>query len=112
GYAVNLLVFLALDAEGAPYAPASAIAYLVSNALMYLGNRYLTFRLGRVGFWSAYLRYLLAGIVIAAMTVAVLAALVEFGRVDERLGQALALVVVTPIAFFLIKRWTFQLRTA
>ena len=110
GYGVNLLVFVALDAGGAPYAAASVVAYLVSNALMYLGNRFFTFRLGRAGFWPAYVRYLLVGIVVAGLAVAVLAVLVEVAGVDETLGQALALLLVTPVAFLLIKRWTFGLR--
>ena len=112
GYAVNLLTFVALDAAGTPYAVASVLAYLVSNALMYVGNRYFTFRLGHEGFWAAYLRYVLVGLVVAGLAVAVLAFLVEFLGLDETLGQALALLVVTPVAFVLIKRWTFQLRPA
>jgi putative flippase GtrA len=110
GYAVNVLAFAALYAAGTAYAAASVIAYLASNALMYLGNRYFTFRLGHDGFWSAYLRYLLVGIVVAALTALVLVFLVEALAVDPTLGQALSLLAVTPIAFLLIKRWTFRLR--
>lgn len=110
GYAVNLLVFAAIYAAGTPYAAASVFAYLVSNALMYLGNRYFTFRLGHVGFWSAYARYLLVGLLVGGLTAIVLAFFVEVLGLQPTLGQALALLVVTPVAFVLIKRWTFQLR--
>lgn len=110
GYAANVLAFAALYAAATPYAVASVAAYLVSNALMYLGNRYFTFRLGHEGFWSAYARYLLVGILVALLTAVVLAVLVEAFGIHPTLGQALALLVVTPIAFILIKRWTFQLR--
>lgn len=110
GYAVNLLVFAAIYAAGTPYAAASVFAYLVSNALMYLGNRYFTFRLGHVGFWSAYARYLLVGLLVGGLTAIVLACFVEVLGLQPTLGQALALLVVTPVAFVLIKRWTFQLR--
>lgn len=112
GYVVNLLAFAALYAGDIAYVPASVVAYLVSNLLMYLGNRYFTFRLGHEGFWAAYLRYVLVGLVVAALTAGVLAALVELLALDARLGQAIALLVVTPVAFVLIKRWTFQLRPA
>ena len=47
GYVLNLLAFAALYGAGSAYFAASAAAYLVANALMYLGNRYYTFRLGR-----------------------------------------------------------------
>ena len=110
GYAVNLLAFAALYGAGTPYAAASVVAYLASNALMYLGNRYFTFRLGHSGFWRAYARYLLVGLLVAGLTAVVLAFLVEALGLHPTLGQALALLVVTPVAFVLIKRWTFQLR--
>ncbi len=61
GYGVNLLTFAVLVGAGMKYVAASIVSYLVSNALMYLGNRYFTFRLGNDGFWSAYGRYLLVG---------------------------------------------------
>jgi putative flippase GtrA len=110
GYGVNLLAFAALYAAGTPYAAASVAAYLVSNALMYLGNRYFTFRLGHRGFWSAYARYLLVGLLVGGLTAIVLTFFVEALGLQPTLGQALALLVVTPVAFVLIKRWTFQLR--
>jgi len=110
GYGVNLVAFAALYAAGTPYAAASVVAYLVSNALMYLGNRYFTFRLGHVGFWSAYARYLLVGLLVGGLTAIVLTFFVEELGLQPTLGQALALLVVTPVAFVLIKRWTFQLR--
>ncbi len=109
GYVVNLVAFAALFGAGMAYGLASVVAYLMSNALMYLGNRYFTFRLGHAGFWSAYLRYMMIGLIVAALTVGVLTLLVEFGGLHPTLGQALALLIVTPVAFVLFKRWTFRL---
>ena len=59
GYVVNLLAFAVLFESGVRYVVASVVAYFISNVLMYLGNRYFTFRLGHAGFWSAYVRYLI-----------------------------------------------------
>ena len=112
GYAVNLLAFAALYAAGSAYFAASAAAYLVANALMYLGNRYYTFRLGHAGFWCAYARYLAVGVAVAGGVVAILTALVEVGGVDPRVGQAVALLLISPFAFVLFKRWTFQIRSS
>ena len=62
GYVVNLAVFaLPRRRAASPYIPNSIVSYFVANALMYLGNRYFTFRLGNDGFWSAYLRYMIVG---------------------------------------------------
>ena len=109
GYLVNLLTFAALYALGVRYGIASVLAYLVSNLLMYVGNRYFTFGLGHTGFWSAYVRYVIVGLLVAGMTVAVLALLVDAIHVHPTFGQALALLIVTPAAFVLFKRWTFRL---
>ena len=112
GYGINVGVFAVLVGAGLTYVLASVVSYAVSNALMYLGNRYFTFRLGHEGFWSAYGRYLLVGLVVVALNAAVLAALVEGLGLDETLAQALSLLAVTPAAYVLFKRWTFQIRPA
>ena len=108
GYLVNLGAFVVLHRLGVPYVANSIASYLVSNALMYLGNRYFTFGLGHQGFWSAYLRYMLVGLVVAGLNAGVLALIVEGLRFDPRLGQAVSLLLVTPVAFVLFKRWTFR----
>ena len=112
GYLVNLLVFAGLYAIGIQYVTASVLAYLASNALMYLGNRYFTFRLGHEGFWSAYLRYMLVGVLVVGLNAGLLAALVEGTAIDPRFGQAISLLLITPVAFVLFKRWTFRLEPA
>jgi putative flippase GtrA/acetyl esterase/lipase len=112
GYVVNLLAFAVLYGAGSAYFAASATAYLGANALMYLGNRYYTFRLGHAGFWSAYARYLAVGLLVAAGVVGLLSALVEVGGVDARVGQAIALLLISPFAFVVFKRWTFQIPTS
>ena len=106
-----MLTFALLVSAGVRYVLASLVSYLVSNVLMYLGNRYFTFRLGNDGFWSAYARYLLVGLLVVALNAAVLALVVEGLGLDETLAQALSLLVVTPPAYLMFKRWTFRLVT-
>ena len=110
GYFVNLAVFAWLLRLGVPYLPDSIVSYFVSNALMYLGNRYYTFGLGHAGFWPAYLRYILVGLVVAGLNAAVLAFLVEIVGLRAVYAQALSLLLITPVAFILNKRWTFGAR--
>ena len=112
GYVVNLLAFSALFTLGVVYAASAVASYLLSNALMYLGNRRFTFRLGREGLLEGYARYLVVGLLVAALNVLLLAALVEGAGVDPRLGQALSLAALTPVAFVANKRWTFRLASA
>jgi putative flippase GtrA len=112
GYFANLGIFAGLLAAGVAYAPAAIISYFVSNALMYLGNRYFTFRLGHEGFWGAYLRYVLVGVVVAVLNLAVLAALVEGAGIDPRIALAISLLLITPVAFVLFKRWALRAGSA
>ena len=108
GYALTLVTFSLLIRCGVRYLTASIAAYLLSNAAMYLGNRYFTFRLGHQGFLGAYGRYLLVGLAVAAMNAAILAVLVEVAGLEKTLAQALSLLAVTPAAYVMFKRWTFR----
>ena len=110
GYLVNLGIFAGIYGLGTPYVTASIVSYLVSNALMYIGNRFFTFRLGPHGFWSAYLRYMVVGVVVVAVNAGVLAALVEGTGIDPRAGLAISLLLISPGAFLLFKRWSFRLK--
>jgi putative flippase GtrA len=111
GYLANLGLFAALHAAGIPYVPNAVVSYFVANAFMYLGNRYFTFRLGHEGFWGAYLRYMIVGAIVAGLNVMILAALVEGTGIDSRIGLAISLLLITPLAFVLFKHWTFRVKT-
>jgi putative flippase GtrA len=112
GYLVNLAVFAWLLRLGVPYLLDSIVSYFISNALMYLGNRYYTFSLGHEGFWPAYVRYILVGLVVAGLNAIVLAILVETAGLYAVYAQAISLLLITPVAFVLNKRWTFGDRRA
>ena len=112
GYAVNLGIFAGLHTTRLTYVLNSIVSYFIANALMYLGNRYFTFRLGHDGFWSAYLRYMIVGAGVAGLNAGILAALVQGTGIDSRIGVAISLLVITPVAFVLFKRWTFRIKSA
>ncbi len=106
---MNLAVFALLEAARPAYFVNSIVSYFIANAGMYLGNRYFTFRLGNEGFWGAYLRYMVVGALVAVLNALILAALVEGTGIDARIGVAISLLIVTPVAFVLFKRWTFRI---
>lgn len=112
GYAVNLGIFAGLHTTGLTYVLNSIVSYFIANALMYVGNRYFTFRIGHDGFWSAYLRYMIVGAVVAGLNAGILAALVQGTGIDSRIGVAISLLIITPVAFVLFKRWTFRIKSA
>lgn len=110
GFVLNVCAFAVLFGLGTWYLAASVLAYLVSNGAMYLGNRYFTFGLSHGGFVRAYLRYVIVGAIVAALTALLLAAFVEGLGMDPRPAQALALTLLVPLSFVLSKRFAFQLR--
>jgi putative flippase GtrA len=109
GFVLNVGAFSVLFGLGAWYLAASVLAYLLSNAAMYVGNRYFTFGLSHQGFVGAYVRYLVVGAVVAGLTVVLLAGLVEGFGLDPRPAQALALTLLVPLSFVLSKRFAFRL---
>jgi putative flippase GtrA len=112
GFVLNVLAFTALFDLGTWYLAASFVAFMSSNAAMYVGNRYFTFGLSHSGFLAAYVRYAVVGGVVAGLTALLLAGFVEVVGLDPRLGQALAISVLVPVAFLLSKRFAFRLRPA
>jgi putative flippase GtrA len=108
GFVLNVLAFALLFDLGAWYLAASVLAYFASNSAMYVGNRYFTFGLSHDGFLGAYLRYVVVGAVVAALTALLLTVFVERLGVDPRIGQALALSVLVPLSFLLSKRLAFR----
>jgi putative flippase GtrA len=112
GFLLNVCAFAVLLRLGTRYLAASLLAYLMSNAAMYLGNRYFTFELPRGGLVSAYARYLVVGGAVAGSTAVLLAAFVESFGMDPRPAQALALALLVPLSFLLSKRFAFQLARA
>jgi putative flippase GtrA len=112
GFVLNVALFTVLFGLGTWYLGASVLAYLVSNAAMYLGNRYFTFGLAHSGLVRAYLRYLVVGGVVAGLTALLLAEFVEGLGMDPRPAQALALSLLVPLSFLLSRRFAFQLRHA
>jgi putative flippase GtrA len=111
GFVLNVVAFTALFDLGARYLAASVLAYLGSNTAMYVGNRYFTFGLSHEGVLRAYGRYVVVGLVVAALTALLLSGFVEGLGLDPPLGQALALAILVPLSFVLSKRFAFGIRT-
>ena len=107
GYVFNLALFAVLHVRDVSCVAGSVIAYLASNALMYIANRHVTFGAASVGFWGGYLRYGLVGLFVAALNAATLAVLVSAAGLSATVGAALSVLLVTPVAFVLIRRFAF-----
>ena len=109
GYAVNLVVYSALVAEGLHYNLAAAVSFLVAVTNNYTWNRLWTFRgeRGHVGYQG--LRFFIVSLLALGANELLLTIFVAAGA-GKIVGQAIAVVLVTPINFVGNKLWSFRRR--
>ncbi len=108
GYAVNLLVYtLLIKGAGIHYIPAAVGSFLLAVANNYALNRVWTFREDRGHLGAQGLRFLVVSSASLLANLAVLHLLVTAG-VGKIVGQAIAIVLVTPLNFIGNKLWSFR----
>jgi putative flippase GtrA len=109
GYGVNLAVYwLLLHGAGVHYALAATGSFLVAATWNYFVNRNWTFRHQRGHLGYQGLRFFAVSAVVYAANLALLTLLIEVGGVGKLVGQAIAIVVVTPLNFLGNKLWSFR----
>jgi putative flippase GtrA len=107
GYVVNLAVFTVLvTALDIHYIPAAVGSFLVAVTNNYTWNRLWTFRAQRGHVAWQGMRFLVVSTLALGANLLMLHVLVTVG-LDERLAQAIAIVLVTPINFVGNKLWSF-----
>jgi dolichol-phosphate mannosyltransferase len=108
GYAVNLGVYTAL-LEGASlhYLAAAVCSFAVAVTNNYTWNRLWTFRPHRGQVAAQGVRFLVVSLGALGANLAVLGALVQLG-LGKVVGQAVAIVLVTPLSFLGNKLWSFR----
>lgn len=110
GYAVNLAVYSALlRGGGIHYLVAAVCSFLVAVANNYTWNRLWTFRGDRGHFAYQGLRFLIVSVIALGANLLLLHLLVAVG-VGKIVGQAVAIILVTPLNFLGNKLWSFRRR--
>ena len=110
GYAINLAVYTALlKWAGLHYLGAAFVSFLVAVSNNYWWNRHWTFRDDRGHFAYQGMRFAVISAVALAANLGLLRLLVAFG-VGKVVGQAIAIVAVTPLNFVGNKLWSFRPR--
>lgn len=108
GYAVNLAVFgTLLTVAHLHFRLAAVGAFVVAVSNNYLWNRLWTFREQRGHVAYQGLRFVAVAIVALGGNVALLSLLVSAG-LPEVAGQAIAVLLVTPVSFLGNKLWSFH----
>jgi len=107
GYLINLGVYAVLLHAGLHYLVAATGSFLVAVTSNYTWNRLWTFRDRRRGVAAQGLRFFLVSLASLGANLLVLDLLISLGA-GKLVGQAIAIVVVTPLNFVGNKLWSFR----
>jgi len=109
GYGINLAVYAGLIHAGVHFLIAATCSFLVAVTSNYTWNRLWTFRDRRGGVAVQGMRFLIVSVASLAANLLVLDALIMIGA-GKLVGQAIAIVLVTPLNFIGNKLWSFRHR--
>jgi len=109
GYGINLAVYAGLIHAGVHFLIAATCSFLVAVTSNYTWNRLWTFRDRRGGVAVQGMRFLIVSVASLAANLLVLDALITIGA-GKLVGQAIAIVLVTPLNFIGNKLWSFRHR--
>jgi putative flippase GtrA len=109
GYVINLGVYTTLLHAGLHYLVAATGSFLVAVSSNYLLNRWWTFRDRRAGVAAQGMRFFAVSLASLGANLLVLHILITLG-LGKLVGQAVAIVLVTPLNFIGNKLWSFRRR--
>jgi putative flippase GtrA len=107
GYLINLGIYALLLDRGVHYLLAATLSFLVAVANNYWLNRHWTFRERKAGVAAQGMRFFLISLASLGANLLVLHVLIRFGA-GKLVGQAIAIVLVTPLNFVGNKLWSFR----
>jgi len=108
GYVINVFgVYKPLIDAGVHYLAAATCSFLVAVTSNYLLNRFWTFRDRRAGVAAQGMRFFAVSLASLGANLVVLDLLIKLG-VGKLVGQAVAIVLVTPLNFVGNKLWSFR----
>ena len=109
GYVVNLVVYTLLLHEGLHYVLAAMCSFVVACTSNYILNRHWTFRDRRGNAGVQGLQFLIVSLASLGANLLVLRILISLGA-GKLVGQAIAIIVVTPLNFLGNRLWSFRTR--
>jgi dolichol-phosphate mannosyltransferase len=109
GYVVNLVVYTVLLHTGLHYLLAAICSFVVACTSNYVLNRHWTFRDRRGHAGVQGLQFLVVSLASLGANLLVLHILISVGT-GKLAGQAIAIIVVTPLNFLGNRLWSFRTR--
>jgi putative flippase GtrA len=109
GYVINLGVYTVLLHAGLHYLVAATGSFFVAVTSNYVLNRIWTFRDRRAGVAAQGMRFLVVSLASLGANLLLLHVLITLA-LGKLVGQAVAIVLVTPLNFVGNKLWSFRRR--
>jgi putative flippase GtrA len=110
GFVINLAVYRTLVHHGVEFLVAALCSFLVAVTCNYALNRIWTFREHRGHIGIQGMRFFVVSLASLGMNLLLLELLVGAAGVEKVVGQAIAIVLVTPLNFVGNKLWSFRRR--
>jgi putative flippase GtrA len=107
GYCINLAVYATLIHVDLHYLLAASCSFLVAVTSNYTWNRLWTFRDHRAGVAAQGMRFFVVALASLGGNLLVLHVLITIGA-GKLVGQAIAIIVVTPLNFIGNRLWSFR----
>jgi putative flippase GtrA len=107
GYGINLAVYTALINAGLHYLLAATCSFLVAVTSNYTLNRMWTFRDRRASLAAQGMRFFVVSLASLGANLLALHVLITLGA-GKLVGQAIAIVLVTPLNFIGNRLWSFR----
>ena len=108
GFVVNLAVYRTLVHHGVEFLLAALCSFLVAVTSNYILNRIWTFREQRGHIGIQGMRFLVVSLGGLGLNLLLLELIVGAAGTEKVVGQAIAIVLVTPLNFIGNKLWSFR----
>ena len=112
GFVINLAVYRTLIHHGVEFLIAAVCSFLVAVTSNYTLNRIWTFREHRGHIGIQGMRFFVVSLTALGMNLLLLELIVGAAGKEKVLGQAVAIILVTPLNFVGNKLWSFRRRRA
>ena len=110
GFAINLAVYRTLVHHGVEFLIAAMCSFLVAVTANYTLNRVWTFREHRGHIGIQGMRFFVVSLASLGANLLLLELIVGAAGAEKVVGQAIAIVLVTPLNFVGNKLWSFRRR--
>ena len=108
GFVINLAVYRTLVHHGVEFLLAALFSFLVAVTSNYTLNRVWTFREHRGHIGIQGMRFFVVSLASLGMNLLLLELIVGAAGTEKVVGQAIAIVLVTPLNFVGNKLWSFR----